>query len=66
MHTVQLRHIKKGELFRRSETGPEMIVNHYNRRDRFGPANYSVSHWDDMNRETFIKPDALVFVGFTL
>tara|TARA_R110002020_G_scaffold302994_1_gene518390 strand:+ start:185 stop:508 length:324 start_codon:yes stop_codon:yes gene_type:complete len=62
MQQVQIRSIKEGGYFSKRENGPEYIRNHYNRKDAFGPACFSVSRCDDMNSETFLKPSKLVWV----
>lgn len=59
----QLRHVKQGDTFKRKPDAiTTFIRNHYNRKDDFGPANFSASDSDDMNREIFLKPSTLVFV----
>jgi len=62
MQQVQIRSIKEGGYFSKRENGPEYIRNHYNRKDMFGPACFSVSRCEDMNSETFLKPSKLVWV----
>jgi hypothetical protein len=37
------------------------IINHYNHSDK----TYSVSQYDDINKERFIKANKDVFIGFT-
>jgi len=60
---VELRKVKEGGYFKRKPTAAaEYIRNHYNRKDQFGPANYSCSDANDMNREIFLKPSTLVYV----
>ena len=60
---VELRKVEKGGYFKRKPTAAaEYIRNHYNRKDQFGPANYSCSDANDMNREIFLKPSTIVYV----
>ena len=62
MRQVQIKKVKQGAMFSKREDGPNYIRNHYNRKDQFGPACYSVSRYDDMNSETFLSPTKLVWV----
>ena len=41
------------------------VINHRNRANKHCKAEYSLSNSDDMNRELFLKADAVVYVGFT-
>ena len=60
---VELRKVKEGAYFKRKPSAKtEYIRNHYNRKDQFGPANYSCSDAHDMNREIFLKPSTIVYV----
>ena len=60
---VELKSLKKGEYFKRSWQGhKDLIRNHYNRKDQFGPANFSCSYANDMNKEIFLKPTTTVYV----
>ena len=59
---VPLVLIKQGEDFKRSLMGHHILIrNHYNRKDCFGPANFSCTYADDMNREVFLKPTTIVW-----
>ena len=62
MQQVQIKSIKQGAIFSKREDGPLYIRNHYNRKDMFGPACFSVSRYEDVNSETFLKPSKLVWV----
>jgi len=62
MQQVQIKSVKQGAIFSKREDGPLYIRNHYNRKDMFGPACFSVSRYDDMNSETTMKPSKLVWV----
>jgi len=62
MQQVQIKSVKQGAIFSKREDGPLYIRNHYNRKDMFGPACFSVSRCDDMNSETTMKPTKLVWV----
>jgi len=64
MQQVQIKSVKQGAIFSKREDGPEYIRNHYNRKDAFGPACFSVSRYDDVNSETFLKPNKLVWVDW--
>ena len=60
---IELRKVKEGACFKRKPTASaEYIRNHYNRKDQFGPANYSCSDAHDMNREIFLKPSTIVYI----
>ena len=60
---LEIRHIKEGDFFRRKpEAKKEFIKNHYNRKDRFGPANYCCTAADDIGREIFLKTSTIVYV----
>ena len=58
---VELRKVKKDGYFtRKLDAKTEFIRNHYNRKDEFGPASFSCSDVNDMNREIFLKPSSIV------
>lgn len=62
MNEIALRHVDKGDLIKRKPDAKAVyVVNHYDRASK----TYSLSDWNDMNREIFLKPDTLVYVGFT-
>lgn len=62
MRQVLIKHVKEGHTFMRKENAKhEFIRNHYNRKDWFGPANYSCTNYDTGN-EIFLKPNTLVWV----
>lgn len=62
MRQVLIKHVKEGHTFMRKENAKhEFIRNHYNRKDWFGPANYSCTNYDTGN-EIFLKPTTLVWV----
>ena len=62
MKQVLLKQVKQGETFKRkADAKHEFVRNHYNRKDMFGPANYSCTNWDTGN-EIFLKPSTLVFI----
>ena len=63
MKAIELRKVKEGGYFKRKPSAyTEYIRNHYNRKDVFGPANYSCSDAHDMNREIFLKPSTIVYI----
>ncbi len=62
MRQVLIKQVKQGHGFKRKENAKhEFIRNHYNRKDWFGPANYSCTNYDTGN-EIFLKPTTLVWV----
>jgi hypothetical protein len=64
MKQVVISALKKGHTFKRKpDAAASYIRNHYNRKDAFGPANYSASDSYDMNREIFLKPSAKVWIS---
>ena len=59
---VELRKVKQGDLFKRKPSALSFFVrNHYNKKDFFGPANFTCTNWDNGN-EVFLKPSTVVFV----
>tara|TARA_R110002096_G_scaffold225912_1_gene415196 strand:- start:455 stop:646 length:192 start_codon:yes stop_codon:yes gene_type:complete len=63
MEKVMLKTVKKGDSFKRKlEAKAEFIKNHYNRKSVYGPACFSCSDTEDMNREIFLNPKTMVFV----
>ena len=66
MHTPAtklLSNLKQGDTFKRKpEARTTFIRGHYNRKDEFGPANFSCSDTEDMNREIFLKPNTIVYL----
>jgi len=61
MTTVQIKALKKGELFRLVGKNAVWVKGDFERSLK----KYSASAWDDMNKERFIKGVTLVEVGFT-
>lgn len=62
MNEIALRHVGKGDLVKRKPDAKAVyVVNHYDRASK----TYSLSDWHDMNREIFLKPSTMVYVGFT-
>ncbi len=62
MKKVLLKQVKRGGTFKRKpDAKHEFIRNHYNRKDSWGPANYSCINWDTGN-EIFLKPTTPVFI----
>ena len=58
-----LKTVKKGDSFKRKlEAKAEFIKNHYNRKSVYGPACFSCSDTEDINREIFLNPKTMVFV----
>jgi hypothetical protein len=62
MEPVTLKTLKKGAIFKRKlEAKTEFIKNHYNRKSVYGPACFSCSDSEDINREIFLNPNTKVF-----
>jgi len=62
---VELKSLKKGQTFKRKfDAKMTLERNHYNRKDFFGPANYSCSdeNYPWGGHEIFLKPTTTVFV----
>ena len=59
---IALRHMGTGDLVKRKPDAKTVyVVNHWDKEtDR-----YSLSDYDDMNREIFLKSSTKVYVGFT-
>ena len=65
MKQIVISAVKKGHTFKRKpDAAATYIRNHFNRKSAlFGPANYSASDSDDMNREIFLKPSTKVWIA---
>ena len=59
--TAEIRHLDEGDFFRRVKDGPVWVRGKYVSSLR----KYSVWKADDVNHESFVKPDFTVFYGFT-
>ena len=60
---VLIKSIKEGGYFKRKPDAAAVLIrNHYNRKDQFGPASFSCSYAEDMNKEICLKPTTTVFV----
>ena len=58
----ELRKVKEGAEFKRKPHAKhEFTRNHYNRKDIFGPANFSCSNYETGD-EIFLKPTTIVWV----
>lgn len=53
--------IKVGEFVRRKDGGPVLVRGEYDRTTK----RYSLSYFDDVNREVFVKKGTKLFVGFS-
>ena len=61
--TNLLSHLKQGDTFKRKPGARTTFIRgHYNRKDEFGPANFSCTDTEDMNREIFLKPNTIVYL----
>lgn len=67
MKQVPLRTLKSGDTFlRKIDAQRTMIRQHYNRKDNFGPANFSCGDaFGNINYEIFLKPSTPVWVEMT-
>jgi hypothetical protein len=61
MRQVQLKEVKLGDYFKRTERGPVWVRGEYMRGDK----SYSVFKFEDVNHESFLKPTQMVWVDFT-
>lgn len=61
VNEIALRHVGAGDVLKRKPNAKAVyIVNHY-----AGKGYWSLSKYDDMNSEIFLKSDTPVYVGFT-
>ncbi len=58
---MQLRDLKNGDVFKRKADSKSVLVKgHYNHCDK----TFTCHHFDDINREVFIKASKEVFTEF--
>ena len=64
MKQVPLKSLKSGDTFlRKIDAQRTLKRQHYNRKDYFGPANYSCGDaFGDINYEIFLKPTTQVWI----
>ena len=63
---IALRHLNVGDLVKRKPNAKAVyVINHRNKATKARPAEYSLSDYEDMNREIFLKEDTIVYTGFT-
>ena len=61
MQTATLRNVKPGDFVRRKPDAKKTYVKGaYDKASK----TFSLVDFDDMNREIFVKPSAVVYVGF--
>lgn len=61
MQTLPLRDVKPGDFVRRkADAKTTYVKGAYDRASK----TFSLTDFDDMNREIFLKPTTLVWVGF--
>lgn len=61
METTELRKVKRGDFFKRTETAKTVFIRgEYDRESK----RFSCIDFDDMNREIYLKANTRVFVGF--
>ena len=62
VNEIALRHVGNGDLIKRKPNAKKVfVINHYDRATK----TWSLSDYDDMNKEIFLKSDTMVYVGFT-
>ena len=66
VQAIALRHLNVGDLVKRKPNAKAVyVINHRNKATKTRPAEYSLSDYEDMNREIFLKEDTIVYTGFT-
>jgi len=66
VQAIALRHLNVGDLVKRKANAKSVyVINHRNKATKTRPAEYSLSDYEDMNREIFLKEDTIVYTGFT-
>jgi len=66
VQAIALRHLNVGDLVKRKANAKAVyVINHRNKATKARPAEYSLSDYEDMNREIFLKEDTIVYTGFT-
>ncbi len=59
MQSMQLRDVKQGVLIQRKIDSKTLFIkNHYDKASK----TYSLTSTDDINKEIFLKPSAIVFI----
>ena len=65
VQAIALRHLSVGDLVKRKPNAKAVyVINHRNKASKARPAEYSLSDYEDMNREIFLKEDTIVYTGF--
>jgi hypothetical protein len=65
MQKIAIRHCGIGDLVKRKPDAKAVyVINHRNKATKERKAEYSLSDWEDMNREIFLNEDTMVYVGF--
>ncbi len=66
VQAIALRHLNVGDLIKRKPNAKAVyVINHRNKATKTRLAEYSLSDYEDMNREIFLKEDTIVYTGFT-
>jgi len=66
VQAIALCHLNVGDLVKRKPNAKAVyVINHRNKASKTRPAEYSLSDYEDMNREIFLKEDTIVYTGFT-
>jgi hypothetical protein len=67
VQAIALRHLNTGDLVKRKPNAKAVyVINHRNKATKTRPAEYSLSDYEDINREIFLKEDTIVYTGFDL
>ena len=62
---IALRHLNVGDLVKRKPNAKAVyVINHRNKATKTRLAEYSLSDYEDMNREIFLKEDTIVYTIF--
>lgn len=62
VNEIALRHCGNGDFIKRKPNAKKVfVINHYDRASK----TWSLSDYEDMNNEIFLKSDTMVYVGFT-
>ena len=66
VQAIALRHLNVGDLVKRKPNAKAVyIINHRNKATKTRLAEYSLSDYEDMNREIFLNEDTVVYTGFS-
>ena len=64
VQAIALRHLNTGDLVKRKLNAKAVyVINHRNKATKTRPAEYSLSDYEDINREIFLKEDTIVYLS---